>query len=54
MLVGEGFWFDRHLLRDYLDICRSIFPVVDYAATFMVSYAGGHNGFLLAGISKVS
>lgn len=48
---AECFWFDTHKTREFLDTCRSIFPVVDYASTLVPSFPGGQLGIMLAGTS---
>ncbi|XP_015905676.2 spermidine synthase [Parasteatoda tepidariorum] len=48
---GESFWFDLPLLKSMLKMCREIFPVVDYATSYVPTYPGGQIGYLLCGKS---
>ncbi|XP_054720990.1 spermidine synthase-like isoform X2 [Uloborus diversus] len=44
---GESFWFDLGMMREIVDICKSLFPVVDYASSYVPTYPGGQIGYVL-------
>jgi len=44
---GECFWFDLELVKEMIEMCRSLFPVVDYGSSYVSSYPGGQIGYLL-------
>lgn len=48
---GECFWFDLELVKGMIEMCRSLFPVVDYGSSYVSSYPGGQIGYLLCSTS---
>lgn len=49
---GESIWFTLDLIRSLMDICRSLYPVVEYATCYVPTYPGGQIGFLLCSMSE--
>lgn len=48
---GESIWFDLKLMTEMVKMCRTLFPVVDYASSYVCTYPGGQIGYLLCGTS---
>lgn len=48
---GESFWFTMDLITNMISMCRTLFPVVEYASTYVPTYPGGQIGFFLCGKS---
>ncbi|XP_077557203.1 spermidine Synthase isoform X1 [Haemaphysalis longicornis] len=44
---GESMWFDLKLIAEMMDMCRTLFPVVNYASIYTPTYPSGQIGFLL-------
>lgn len=44
---GESIWFDLKLIQSMVQMCRELFPVVDYASIYIPTYPSGQIGFLL-------
>lgn len=51
---GESFWLDLDIIKDLVAVAKSVFPVVDYAMSYVGSYPGGHLGYLLCSNSPIS
>ncbi|GIX93754.1 spermidine synthase [Caerostris darwini] len=43
---GETFWYDKKLVSDMIKMCKTIFPVVDYAVSYVATYPAGQIGYL--------
>nr|ALJ10923.1 spermidine synthase [Dolomedes sulfureus] len=48
---GEGFWFDLDIIRELVGVAKSVFPVVDYATSYVGSFPGGHLGYVVCSTS---
>nr|XP_037278714.1 spermidine synthase-like isoform X1 [Rhipicephalus microplus] len=48
---GESMWFDLKLIEEMMDMCRTLFPVVNYASIYTPTYPSGQIGFLLCSTS---
>nr|WBW70074.1 venom protein [Lampona murina] len=48
---GEGFWFDLPIIKEVVTMAKTVFPVVDYAVSYIGSMPGGHLGYILCGTS---
>lgn len=44
---GECMWLHFNWITPLLDVCRSLFPVVDYAYTCIPTYPSGQIGFII-------
>lgn len=44
---GECIWLDLSLIQEMQDFCKTFFPVVEYATTFVPTYPCGQIGFIL-------
>lgn len=44
-------WFDLKLIEEMMDMCRTLFPVVNYASIYTPTYPSGQIGFLLCSTS---
>ncbi|KAG8177759.1 hypothetical protein JTE90_018988 [Oedothorax gibbosus] len=49
---GESMWYDRKLISEMIQMCRTLFPVVDYAYASIPQFPGGTLGFLLCSTSQ--
>lgn len=47
-------WFDLKLIAEMMDMCRTLFPVVNYASIYTPTYPSGQIGFLLCSTLPVS
>ncbi|GBN32250.1 Spermidine synthase [Araneus ventricosus] len=43
---GASFWYDRELVKEMLKLCRSLFPVVEYGASYVPSFPAGQIGHI--------
>lgn len=48
---GESIWYDLNLIKDMVDMCQTLFPVVNYASIYTPTYPSGQIGFLLCSLS---
>ncbi|CAL1294867.1 unnamed protein product, partial [Larinioides sclopetarius] len=46
VVAGASFWYDRVLVKEMLTLCRSLFPVVEYGASFVPSFPAGQIGYI--------
>lgn len=49
---GEGFWFDLPIVKEVITMAKTVFPVVDYAISYVGSFPGGHLGYVLCSSSE--
>ncbi|GFW64602.1 spermidine synthase [Trichonephila clavipes] len=48
---GEQFWYDRRLVKEMIKMCKTLFPVVDYGASYVPSFPAGQMGYLCCSTS---
>ncbi|GFR23147.1 spermidine synthase [Trichonephila clavata] len=48
---GEQFWYDRRLVKELIKMCNTLFPVVDYGASYAPSFPAGQIAFLCCSTS---
>lgn len=53
VILGEGFWFDLPIVKEVITMAKTIFPVVDYAVSYVGSFPGGHLGYVLCSTNPV-